>query len=982
MFEEKSIGEVTEHFHTDPEQGLSWAEAVTRLSADGRNELEGEPKKSVPETFLEQLNDPLICVLLVAAFVSFLLKEFSDTIIIGVVIVLNAAVGVIQEGKAQKALDSLKKLTSPEAHVRRGGEIRRIAAAELAPGDVVLLEAGMQVPADLRLIKTWNLKIEESALTGESLPVEKDADFQSDGELQIGERKNEAFMSTMVAGGRGEGIVIARGMQTEIGKIASIIKTVPKEFTPLQRKLAELGKFLSIVSVLLCVLLFGIAVLQKRDILEMLITAISLAVAAVPEGLPAVVTIVLAMSVSRMVKVNTIVRKLPSVETLGAVNVVCSDKTGTLTQNKMTVTRCYTNEQSISISTSNIREQAEIPELFLQGFALCNDAVLPESGSIRRHSTMSNGICSDSAVPEGGKAVGDPTEIALLSMASKCGVRKTQAETQYPRVAERAFDSARKMMTTVHQNLRKQGHYIQGSTSMGQSQNRSAQGISEAEQRGGRTRSAYAQGISEAEQRGGQTRSACAQGNSNGGLKGGQSQIAFTKGAPDVVLKRCTKVYLNGKVQPLNDMKRRKIQAALEEMSSQALRVLALAMKEGEGDPEALLKERDLVFLGLAGMKDPIRPEAREAVAKFGKASVRTIMITGDHADTAFAIAKELGIAKKPDQCMTGAQMDNLSDHNLRVRLKETNVFARVSPEHKVRIVKLLKECGNIVAMTGDGVNDAPSLRTADIGISMGLSGTDVAKNASDMILTDDNFATIEKAIEEGRSIFQNIKKTVLFLLSSNFGEIITMFTAVLLGLAAPLKASHILWINLITDSLPALALGVDENDKEALMREPPRSAKEGMFANGGLACTIFYGLLIAAISLTAFLKIPWEVLAEGQKEFCLSNIAGVLQDEAVLARAQTYAFTVLGMSQLFHALGMRDVRTSVFSGKRTFNPVMAAAFVLGILLQMAVTEIPYLVNMFGTAPLVWQEWAVLLILAAFPVLAHEIFVLTGNGEE
>ena len=449
-----------------------------------------------------------------------------------------------------------------------------------------------------------------------------------------------------------------------------------------------------------------------------------------------------------------------------------------------------------------------------------------------------------------------------------------------------------------------------------------------------------------------------------------------------MVLKRCTKVYLNGKVQPLNDMKRRKIQAALEEMSSQALRVLALAMKEGEGDPEALLKERDLVFLGLAGMKDPIRPEAREAVVKFGKASVRTIMITGDHADTAFAIARELGIARKPDQCMTGAQMDNLSDHNLRVRLKETNVFARVSPEHKVRIVKLLKECGNIVAMTGDGVNDAPSLRTADIGISMGLSGTDVAKNASDMILTDDNFATIEKAIEEGRSIFQNIKKTVLFLLSSNFGEIITMFTAVLLGLAAPLKASHILWINLITDSLPALALGVDENDKEALMREPPRSAKEGMFANGGLACTIFYGLLIAAISLTAFLKIPWEVLAEGQEEFCLSNIAGVLQDEAVLARAQTYAFTVLGMSQLFHALGMRDVRTSVFSGKRTFNPVMAAAFVLGILLQMAVTEIPYLVNMFGTAPLVWQEWVVLLILAAFPVLAHEIFVLTGNGEE
>lgn len=891
MYEEKSIEEVTGQFHTDPEQGLSWAEAVTRLSADGKNELEGERKKSVPETFLEQLNDPLICVLLVAAFVSFLLKEYSDTVIIGVVIVLNASVGVIQEGKAQKALDSLKKLTSPEAHVRRGGEIRKIAAAELAPGDIVLLEAGMQVPADLRLVKTWNLKIEESALTGESLPVEKDAEFLAAGELQIGERKNEAFMSTMVAGGRGEGIVIARGMQTEIGKIASIIKTVPKEFTPLQRKLAELGKFLSIVSVLLCVLLFGIAVLQKRDILEMLITAISLAVAAVPEGLPAVVTIVLAMSVSRMVKVNTIVRKLPSVETLGAVNVVCSDKTGTLTQNKMTVTRCYVNEQVIPISTSNIREQAEIPELFLQGFALCNDAVIPESG----------------------RAVGDPTEIALAVMSSNCGVRKAQTEARYPRVSEQAFDSARKMMTTVHQ----------------------CRGL-----------------------------------------------IAFTKGAPDVVLKRCTKIYLGGRIQPLGDLKRRRIQAALEEMSSQALRVLALAMKEGTGDSEALLKERDLVFLGLAGMKDPIRPEARDAVEKFSKASVRTIMITGDHADTAFAIAKELGIARKPDQCLTGVELDNLSDHNLRVRLKETSVFARVSPEHKVRIVKLLKECGNIVAMTGDGVNDAPSLRTADIGISMGMSGTDVAKNASDMILTDDNFATIEKAIEEGRSIFQNIKKTVLFLLSSNFGEIITMFTAVLLGLAAPLKASHILWINLITDSLPALALGVDENDKEALMREPPRSAKEGMFANGGLACTVFYGLLIAAISLNAFLKIPWDVLAESGKAFNLSNIAAVLQNEAALARAQTYAFTVLGMSQLFHALGMRDVRTSVFSGKRTFNPVLAAAFVLGVLLQMAVTEIPYLVGMFGTAVLGWQEWAVLLILAAFPVLAHEVFVLTGNGEE
>ena len=888
MFEEKSIEEVSRQFRVDADRGLSWADAVTRLSADGMNELEEERKKSVPETFLEQLNDPLICVLLVAAFVSFLLGEISDTIIIAAVILLNAAVGVIQEGKAQKALDSLKKLTSPEAYVRRDGKIRRIAAAELAAGDVVILEAGMQVPADLRLTKTWNLKIEESALTGESLPVEKDAAFTAAGGLQAGERKNEAFMSTMVTGGRGEGIVVARGMETEIGKIASIIKTVPREFTPLQKKLAELGKMLSIVSVLLCVLLFGIAVLQKRNILEMLITAISLAVAAVPEGLPAVVTIVLAMRVSRMVKVNTIVRKLPSVETLGSVNVVCSDKTGTLTQNKMTVTQCYVNERTIPISTSNIREQADIPEAFFQGFALCNDAVSDNNGTM-----------------------GDPTEIALIAMSAGCGVRKAQAERQFPRLEERSFDSARKMMTTVHQG------------------------------RGGK--------------------------------------FAYTKGAPDVVLRRCTKIYLNGTIQPLNEVKRRKIKNALEEMSSQALRVLALAMKE-EGSAE-LLDEKNLVFLGLAGMKDPIRPEAKAAVEKFCSASVRTVMITGDHADTAFAIAKELGIAKKPGQCLTGSQLDTLSDEALSKRLEETTVFARVTPEHKVRIVRLLKESGNIVAMTGDGVNDAPSLQAADIGIAMGQSGTDVAKNASDMVLTDDNFATIEKAIEEGRSIFQNIKKTVLFLLSSNFGEIITMFSAVLLGLAAPLKASHILWINLITDSLPALALGVDENDKEALMREPPRGAKEGMFANGGLACTVFYGLLIAAISLTAFLKLPWEILAEGQEAFTLPNIAAVLRDEAVLARAQTYAFTVLSMSQLFHAWGMRDVRTSVFFGKQAFNPVMAAAFGLGTALQLAVTEIPYLVGMFGTAHLAWQEWTVLMILAAFPVLAHEIFVLTGNGD-
>ena len=875
---------------TNRETGLTETEAAKRLAADGANELEQEKKKSPGAAFLEQLNDPLICVLLVAAFVSFLLHEISDAVIIGVVVLVNAVVGVIQEGKAQKALESLKKLTSPRAVVRRDSVVREIAAAELVVGDVVILETGSQVPADLRLVQAWNLKIEESVLTGESVPVEKTSEKPEVEKTAVGERKNEAFMSTLVTAGRGEGIVTATGMQSEIGKVASMIRAVPREYTPLQKKLAELGKLLSAVSSLLCVLLFGIAVLQKRNVIEMLITAISLAVAAVPEGLPAVVTIVLAMSVSRMVRVNVIVRKLPSVETLGAVNVVCSDKTGTLTQNKITVTACYVNDRHIPVSMHNIRQQAEIPEMFLRGLALCQDAEVT-----------------------GEEAVGDPTELALLQMAETCGIRKKQSEQQYPRIKERSFDSVRKMMTTVH--------------------------------------------------------------------RGDGRDFAYTKGAPDVVLGRCTKIRINGSILPLGEAKRRKIQNVLEEMSSQALRVLALAMKT-DGTKEELLQEEELIFLGLVGMKDPIRPEAKDAVTKFKKASVQTVMITGDHAKTALAIAQELGIARKAKECMTGEELENLTDIELGNRLKEVRVFARVSPEHKVRIVRVLKKLGNVVAMTGDGVNDAPSLRMADIGIAMGKGGTDVAKQASDMILADDHFATIEKAIEEGRSIYRNIKKTVLFLLSSNFGEIITMFTAVLFGIASPLKASHILWINLITDSLPALALGMDHNDKEQLMKMPPRGAKEGLFANGGLACTVFYGVLIGGISLAAFLKLPWEMLHQNNLPFDPAHIMEVFSDGAVLARAQTYAFTVLGMSQLFHAAGMRDVRTSVFSRKRKFNPVLAGAFAVGFVLQLAVTEVPYLVTMFGTAPLAASEWMSLLLLAAFPILTHEMFVILFRADD
>ncbi len=880
MFGDKSVQESERLLHTDIGQGLTESEAAERLKKDGPNELKKGKKKTMAATFLEQLNDPLIAVLLVAAFISFMLKEISDAMIISIVVIVNAAVGVIQEGKAQKALESLQRLTSPKASVRRQGMRKEIPAGELVKGDIVILEAGMQVPADLRLVKTWNLKTEESALTGESLPVEKNAAFLADKVLAVGDRKNEAFMSTLVTNGRAEGIVSAAGMETEIGKIAAMIEEVPREFTPLQKRLGDLGRLLSIVSVLLCVALFAVAVLQKRNILDMFLTAISLAVAAVPEGLPAIVTIVLAMSVSRMVKVHTIVRKLPSVETLGSVNVVCSDKTGTLTQNKMTVTSCYADGRIMDID----KTPRGIPREFLEGMVLCNDAVI-----------------------SGRQILGDPTETALLKMAARMGVQKEDMEKGMPRVGEKAFDSDRKMMTTVH-----------------------------------RGRSGY---------------------------------ISYTKGAPERIIGRCDRILKGGMIKQFTAADKRKVTQAVEELSSRGLRILALGMRPDGRE----VNEQKLVFVGLAGMMDPARPEVKDAVGKFQSASVRTVMITGDHVDTAFAIARELDIAKRMNQCMTGEELDRITDDMLKRRLKEITVFARVSPEHKMRIVKALKESGNIVAMTGDGVNDAPSLRMADIGIAMGMTGTDVAKNAADMILTDDNFATIEKAIEEGRSIYENIKKTVLFLLSSNFGEIITMFAAVLVGMPAPLKATHILWINLITDSLPALALGVDKNDKEALMKKPPRKAKEGLFAGGGVSCTLFYGVLIAGISLAAFLKIPWEMLADRGASITIANIIAVLGEKEVLMRAQTYSFTVLGMSQLFHAFGMRDVETSVFSGKRRFNPVMAASFAVGFSLQFAVTEVPYLTGAFGTAALSVREWVNLLILAAFPLIAHEVFVLTGK---
>ena len=588
----------------------------------GQNVLKDTRRKTLPECFLEQLNDPLIFILFVAAAISMLLGEVSDTAIILAVILVNALVGVIQEGRAQKALDALKQLTSPAALVRRGGRQVEIPARDLIPGDIVCLDAGRQVPADLELISVNSLKIEESALTGESVPVEKD----------LG-KHNRAYMSTNVTYGRGEGVVTAIGMDTEIGRIARMIGETPAETTPLQKRLADLGKLLSAVSVALCALLFGVAVLQRRDVIEMLITAISLAVAAVPEGLPAVVTMVLALSVSRMVKVNTIVKRLPSVETLGCVSVVCSDKTGTLTQNRMTVTACYLDGQIREASLLDpVRDRR-----FLEGFALCCDAVI-----------------------EDGNRLGDPTELALLDLAGRFGLKRAALEADSPRIGEIAFDSERKMMTTLHRS--------------------------------------------------------------------GRGSISYTKGSPDVILRRCDTILSAGRVRSLDSAERRNIEEALRTLSGRALRLLALATRTGDDRPS----EERLTFVGLAGMIDPIRPEAVQAVQDFRTAGVKTVMITGDRSDTAFVIARELGIAAKPSDCMSGPQIDALSDREFAAAARSLSVFAQVSPEHKVRIVKALKADGKIVAMTGDGVNDAPSLKAADVGVAMGVTGTDVAKNAAE----------------------------------------------------------------------------------------------------------------------------------------------------------------------------------------------------------------------------------------------------------
>lgn len=888
MYETKSVQELETMFSVNKERGLSQEEANRRLLEEGKNVLKTKKKKNVFTLFLSQFHDPMIYILLIAAVLSFLLNEFADGIIIMVVILLNAIVGTIQEAKAERALEALKRMSTPLCFVKREGVFVEQKAEDLVPGDIVLLEEGRKVPADIRFIHAMNLKTEEASLTGESQPVEKKVAPLKQ-EVALGDRDNMGFMSTSVVYGHGEGMVVATGMNTEIGHIAKLLHEAKEELTPLQKRLADLGKVLGILTVSLCVVLFGISLLQERNPWEMLITSISLAVAAIPEGLPAAVTIVLALGVQKMVKVNTIVRRLPSVETLGAVSVVCSDKTGTLTQNKMSVKEIYMNG-----ATEGIEDVAkESCSILFEAMVLCNNA------SIESH------------------PIGDPTEIALLEGASRFQIDKRGLESQKIRVDEIPFDSHRKMMSTMHQWKNQKRMY--------------------------------------------------------------------TKGALEAVLLHTQYIYDQGNVRKITKQDMEKIRSESTRMAKKALRVLAFAYQ----DRPQMMQEENLIFIGFVGMIDPPRKEAKEAVQRFKEAGIQTIMITGDHIDTAFAIAKELDIAQEESQCMLGKELDTLSDSEIQDRIAHTCVFARVTPEHKVKIVQAFKKKNQIVAMTGDGVNDAPSLKTADIGIAMGITGTDVAKEAADMVLVDDNFASIEKAVEEGRGIYANIKKAVIFLLSSNFGEVFTMFIGILLRMPVPLLAIHILWVNLITDTLPALALGVDPKDKD-IMKEKPRPANESLFAGDGLKLTLFYGVFITLLTIFAYFVYPMSILLQ-REGFSFWHIKDHFQGimtlfeqgdatlgltgEEILMKSRSYAFTALGMSQLFHMLGMSNTKRSFIHLFKNRNWLMLFAFIFGFALQVLVTEVPFLSQFFQTAELSLMEWIWLLCMSSLPLWVHEFMV-------
>lgn len=862
MWFNKESKEIVNELSTNLINGLSSSEAKLRLDKNGLNKIEGKKKKSIFQLFFAQINDIMIYILLIAAIISFVVGEVSDSIIILIVIFINAIIGVIQESKAEKALEALKSMSTPKAIVKRDGNIIEIPSEEVVVGDIIIIDAGRYIPADLRIVESANLKIEESAFTGESVPSEKNSNVITENvDVPIGDQHNMAFMSTLVTYGRGTGIVVNTGMNTEIGKIAKMLDDEDENITPLQKKLAELGKILGFAAVGISIIMFIISIFQGRDLLEMFMTSISLAVAAIPEGLPAIVAIVLALGVQRMIKENAIIRKLASVETLGSVNIICSDKTGTLTINKMTVKKYYVNGQIYNLESIDIKNKET--KLLTHGMILCNDA------------TSKDGV-----------QTGDPTEVALIDVGNKINIFKDDLNEKFKRVNEIPFDSDRKLMTTVNSYENK--YYV------------------------------------------------------------------FTKGAIDSILKISSKILTNGEIKEFTNKEKSETLDASNLMSDDALRVLALAYKPIDNEHVPIDElENNLIFVGLMGMIDPPREEVKGSIELSKKAGIRTIMITGDHKNTAVAIAKELGIVEDISEAMSGSEIDSYSEDEFTKVVNNFKVFARVSPEHKVKIVKAFKSYGNIVSMTGDGVNDAPSLKAADIGVAMGITGTDVAKGAADMVLTDDNFTTIVKAVEEGRNIFNNIKKSIIFLLSCNLGEIVALFFAILLNWPAPLLPIHILWVNLITDSFPALSLGVDPGDK-GVMDLPPRNPKESLFSGRTGILLILNGILIGGTTLFAF------VLGE------------YLYPDS-LRHAQTMAFVVLSVSQLFYSLAMRNETKSLFQVGVFKNKLLIASLIFGIAIQFAIITIPFTADIFKVYSLDLKDWGIVLLISLIPFAINEI---------
>ncbi|MHB1314612.1 MAG: calcium-translocating P-type ATPase, PMCA-type [Christensenellales bacterium] len=848
LFFTMTANEVMQHLNTH-ETGLMEQEARFRYEQYGPNRLPGSKKISLLRKLVNQLTNVMVVILSLAALVALFVGDYKSTIIIVAVVIMNAILGVLQENKAEKAIESLQDLSSPEAEIRREGYVRTIKAEGLVIGDVVILEAGDHIPADMRLIEAANLKIEEAALTGESMPVEKSAHEIKEPDAMLGDRINMAYMGTHVVYGRGTGVVTAIGIDTEVGKIARYLsQNKEKEETPLQKKLAEMSKYISFIIVAVSFVIFITGLLWGRSVFEMFLTAVSLAVAAIPEGLPAIVTIVLALGIQKMAKKNAIIRKLPAVETLGSTQVICTDKTGTLTKNEMTVVELYHSHHIIPV----LQESTKPPYQILQAMVLCNDA-------------------RESKLQQEYVFTGDPTETALLKFAALYSTDKNTLNDLLPRVAEIPFDSTRKLMTTVHSNQ--------------------------------------------------------------------EGTLAYTKGALDVLLEKCDRILINGLVRSINSEDRQSIENANKVMAQKAMRVLAFAFNEVHEYPNAITSEAmesNLVFVGFVGMIDPPRPEVRVAVQTCRNAGIKPVMITGDHKVTACAIAQDLGIMQHGDIAIEGRELEQMNETELLSRVEHCSVYARVSPEHKVRIVHAWKHLGKTTAMTGDGVNDAPALKAADISIGMGITGTDVAKGVSDIILADDNFATIVSAVSEGRRIFVNIKKAIQFLLSTHLGEVFALFIATMFNWII-LYPIHLLWVNLIIDTLPALALGMEKPD-DRLMQQKPRSSEQKFFAGGLGVSIIVQGLMKGMLVLAAYL------------------FAQKLHSQEV---AVTTAFATLGLVQLAHTFTLRSDAKSIFKLGFFTNKFLLWAVIGAVLMQIVIIIVPAFNNIFKVTQMNWEEWLI-----------------------